>query len=82
MCTLPTGRNVYKVLNIDTVAKYCKNWLIENQMCVSSGNGMLKDKGYYCSVDGFMPTDEHIEYGQTEHEAIFKACEWILKELK
>ena len=67
------------IIEIEVLMVKCKIWAIANNICISSGNGMLKNDGFYCSVDGFMPIEEYIAYADTEHEAVFDACNYLLK---
>lgn len=65
-------------INIYELAHKCKEWLKNNVSNANSGfnNGHMS----FCYIDSCDIQD--IFYAHTEIEAIFKSCEWILKELK
>lgn len=65
-------------INIHELANKCKEWLITKDLCVISGNGNLKNQGYFCSIDGFVPTEELVFLAESEVEAIIKATQWFL----
>jgi hypothetical protein len=66
-------KNIYELSHI------VKDWLISNNLCVTSGNGLLKNDGFFCSIDGFVPIEEYIFKADTEYEAIFKAALFVFE---
>lgn len=64
-------------INIYELAYKCKEWLIaktDNDITISINRDMASVT-LYIKEDA----DFHIEFADTEVEAIIKACEWILK---
>ena len=75
---------VWELLNIYELAHKCKVWAYKlDEYNISSG---LTNGGAYTEVFGrYACSDSNANYQTTaniEAEAIFKACEWILKETK
>ena len=70
-------KNTYDTINIYELAHKCKEWLKSN---VSNANSGF-DNGHrnFCHIENYNIQDRF--YADTEVEAIFKACEWILKEI-
>lgn len=80
-----------KTINIHELAHKCKEWAIKKGFDILSG-GMESDE-YSCYLDSDDDKCRHkykldiydcisdtlSYYAQTEHEAIFKACQWILE---
>ena len=71
--------NTYEVMN------KCKEWAYKVQkgnigkwLSPTKSNEWEHDK-FACYVNGY--PDKYV-YGDTEPEAVFEACEWILKELE
>lgn len=67
----------YDEINIFELAHKCKEWLIEqtdNDIEIRS-NKDVSIVSVYIKEEA----DFHFEYADMEIEAIFKACEWILK---
>ena len=60
-------------INLYELAHKCKEWAKQKEYWSISGY----DEGYFCMLHD-MP-DNRFFYAETELEAIFKACEWILK---
>ncbi len=66
--------------NIYELAYKCKEWATKQDRAIFSGS-LVGEKGFYCDVKIYGGSTVHITTNQdTEPEAIFKACEWILKE--
>jgi hypothetical protein len=59
-------------INIYELVHKCKEWANKNSYWATSGY----DEKYYCLLKD-MPDNQWF-YGDTEAEAIFKACQWIL----
>ena len=71
--------NDIHILNIYELMYKCKEWLINKcHQCVWSGNGFNKLNEYECSVASFYGGDASVFRANTEQEAIFKACDWML----
>lgn len=68
--------DVAKRINIYELADMCKEWAKKKEYWAISGY----DEGYFCMLKD-MP-DNRWFYDNTEHEAIFKACEWIMEQIK
>ncbi len=67
-------------INIHELAFMCKEWAFDKGYSIDSYRlkGMLKPR-YKCGI--LLPDKWHmLKECDTEPEAIFKACEWILKE--
>ena len=71
----------------------CKEWAYTNKYRLSSGQHRLNTKqehyinnqiaSYFCSVYYITNDDSDIQIdANTEPEAIFKACQWILENIK
>ena len=74
--------NGHKSMNIYELAYKCKEWAYSNGFIVSSGiNSERKWWADSIGVEEF-PEVYEIFSAETEPEAIFKACEWILKDNK
>ena len=83
---------VWKEWNIYELAFKCKEWAYTNKYRLSSGQHRLNTKqehyinnqiaSYFCSVYYITNDDSDIQIdANTEPEAIFKACEWLLEML-
>ena len=81
---------VWKEWNIYEFAFKCKEWAYTNKYRLSSGQHRLNTKqehyinnqiaSYFCSVYYITNDDSDIQIdANTEPEAIFKACEWLLE---
>ena len=68
-------RNNHKQINIYEFAFKCKEWVNKQEYWANSGY----DNKYYCMLRD-MPDNKWF-YADTEVEAIFKACEWVLSEI-
>ena len=66
-------------INIYEIAHKCKEWAWRNDRVLYSS---YKGHCYISNLNANNPDNEIDHYALTEHEAIFKACEWILKETK
>ena len=66
----PTTINIYEL------AHKCKEWAKKKEYWAISGY----DEGYFCMLHD-MP-DNRFFNASTEIEAIFKACEWIVENVK
>ena len=69
-------------INIYELAYKCKKWALDQNCCIRSYILKQEKEGrarleYHYLVD--MPSE--VFEADTEYEAIFKACEWILKEI-
>ena len=62
----------YIIINIYELAHKCKEWANKQGYWANSGY----DNKYYCMLKD-MPDNQWF-YADTEVEAIFKACQWIL----
>ena len=80
--TLQEVRNNHKQINIYEFAFKCKEWAKTKKMYINSiYNEFYWDrieKEYFADI----PNKNKSFYADTEVAAIFKACEWILKETK
>jgi len=69
-----TRKDIYRSINIYELAHKCKEWAYNEHGEILTS---FKYKGEW------IVEDERYRYrADTEPEAIFKACEWILKEMK
>ena len=70
----------YNIINIYELAHKCKEWALSKECellsCIRDENTSL------CDIYSDVLDCKFTHYANTEPEAIFKACEWILKELK
>ena len=62
----------------------CEEWAVKQENCFAIVSGKLPDN-YFCCVQykfAWIGTDDFEKYFRTDtkSEAIFKACEWILKD--
>lgn len=74
---------IFKTITIYKFQHECKEWLVNTcHQCVWSGNGYLKQDGYHCTIASFYGGDETVFRANTELEAVFMACEDILKDEK
>ena len=64
-----------KMVNIYEFVFMCKEWVNKQEYWANSGY----DNKYYCMLRD-MPDNQWF-YADTEVEAIFKACEWVLSEI-
>lgn len=68
-------------INIYELAHKCKEWAYSKGHTLSSGNNHLMFMS--CSIRRTLTDDDWTEfYADTEREAIFKACEWIMEQTK
>ena len=81
--------DIYMCWNIYELAHKCKEWAYTNKYRLSSSQHRLNTKqeyyinnqiaSYFCSVYYITNDDSDIQMdANTEPEAIFKACQWIL----
>ena len=74
------------IINIHELAHKCKEWAVSVKHGINSSvDGFSKDEtNGFSSVYLMDDPDKILQdfYAYTEPEAIFKACEWILKETK
>ena len=70
------GGSTDKTINIYELAHKCKEWVKKKEYWAISGY----DEGYFCMLHD-MP-DNRFFNASTEIEAIFKACEWIMEQIK
>lgn len=63
----------YIIINIYELAHKCKEWAIK--YIANIGSGYDKDKEFYWCICN---NGEFQFYADTELQAIFKACQWIL----
>jgi len=81
----------HKHVNIYELAHKCKEWAYRNKYVISSGLSKATDdtieydciiehfNTYYCQED----KNAHKQFvSDTEQEAIFQACKWILERIK
>lgn len=64
-----------KPINIYELAHKCKEWAWDNGWIVKSGT---TKSGFDCEVWGYTFDKRKRLDGESEPEAIFKACQWIL----
>ena len=66
--------------NIYELAHKCKEWIISKRHDVLSGG--IEDGKYSCYLDSQSTENEvlNAHYANTENEAIFLACEWIMEQ--
>ena len=86
ICYMVNGETKGTFLNNHYLAHKCKEWAYKNNRQLFSGMTCEEygTKGY-CEIANLNRLNEDNEcdfYAETEPEAIFKACEWILKESK
>ena len=75
------GYNKYMIINIHELAHKCKEWALSKGYTTLSGNNHLVLNS--CSICRTMTDDDWLDfYSDTEPEAIFKACEWIMEQTK
>lgn len=84
-CDITTDKDmsgVYRSINIYEFVFKCKEWAKTKKMYINSiYNEFYWDrieKEYFADI----PNKNKSFYADTEVESIFKACEWILKEIK
>jgi hypothetical protein len=73
--TMTNAGEFQNYINIYELAHKCKEWALTEDKCLSSTP--YHKELYVCTILG----DEMFE-AETEPEAIFKACEWILEQIK
>ena len=77
---------IEREINVNELANKCKEWANKNDLYLLSGlhTDLKHGKGTcYIFQTGVMPSDMHLAIcfiSDTEPEAIFKACEWILEQ--
>jgi len=74
---LPTHK--YKEINIHELAHKCKEWALNQDIVIHTfidHNG----RAFARRGSGIIPTMGGNYSGDTEPEAIFRACEWILEQ--
>jgi len=73
-----------RAINIHELAYKCKEWVVKtHSFGIESGMGALENKIISCSCSIYttpFPNPEYFE-ADTEPEAIFKACEFVLGEI-
>jgi hypothetical protein len=71
---------IRKDINIYELAHKCKEWAWSKNFRLTSGI-WDSDNKYTCDIftENAIYQEEHHENGDTEPEAIFKACQWILE---
>jgi len=79
----------YTSLNLDTLGRLCKEWALKEGYClVSSIHDNNNYESKYCICEIMKPVygssslyfpQENTIGSDTEPEAIFKACQWILE---
>lgn len=76
-CHIKGGSNI----NIYELAHKCKEWAYKQGYAILSGHSAYGIGAFFCSCKGWLSEnyDKRIEISHnTEPEAIFKACQWIL----
>ena len=68
--------NDHYVINIYKLAHLCKEWAFDNGFRLQTQK--YKTEEYQCIIDEMNIQFHSAKYEVTEHEAIFKACEWII----
>ena len=75
----PTGLGIE--INIYELAQKCKEWAYKQGYVILSGHSAYGIGAFFCSCKGWLSEnyDKRIEINHnTEPEAIFQACQWIL----
>lgn len=72
--------------NVYELAHKCKEWADKQKDCFSIVSGKVPNN-YYCCIEvrfAWLGTADYERYfrADTEPEAVFMACEWILEEQK
>jgi hypothetical protein len=68
------SKSIGTYINIYELAHKCKEWLKNNVS--NSFSGFDNGHRFFCHIENYNIQDRF--YEDTEHEAIFKACQWIL----
>lgn len=70
------------VINIYELTHKCKEWAFNNSFCIMSGilNHSKTKIAVIENINIFTPKISFT--ANTEHESIFKACEWIMEQTK
>ena len=73
------GKNpIKRYINIHELASKCKRWALKEKLYILA-SFQLNTKAI-CEIQPFEDVENRIKcYAKTEHEAIFKACQWILE---
>ena len=72
---------IYEDINIYEFAFKCKEWAFDKGYTLTSGNNHLIFMS--CSIRRTLTDDDWTDfYSDTEPEAIFKACEYIMEQTK
>ncbi|MEA3280219.1 MAG: hypothetical protein U9Q38_06440, partial [Thermodesulfobacteriota bacterium] len=66
-------------INIHELAHKCKEWAYSDGIMLQSY--LYNDKAR-CDIEKFGVFEHEFQVADTEPESIFKACEWILEQLK
>lgn len=69
-------------ISIYKLAQKCKEWAYKQGYVILSGHSAYGIGAFFCSCKGWLSEnyDKRIEINHnTEPEAIFKACQWILE---
>ena len=82
---LPSGGRLYKQLNIYELAYKCKEWALSKGYIINSGVTTSND--WCCTIYKIIKENPYIKelshtWEQSEPEAIFLACEYILNNIK
>lgn len=77
-------KNTYDTINIYELAHKCKEWALSKDYKLVSLNKecFLYDTQYLYDVSEQLNQWSEWFEADSEVEAIFKACEWVLKEIK
>ena len=77
------AKNQWYLLNIHELAHKCKEWALKNEFWLKSSVNNItefcEDEAYCDILDFEHSLDDFYLGGDTEPEAIFKACQWILE---
>ncbi len=65
-------------INIYELAFMCKSWALDKNQSLTSW--AFKTDSAFCEIGSREDSDYNFFEADTEIEAIFKACEWILKD--
>lgn len=69
-------------LSVNDFFFMCKDWAKCKNISLISGRYGLTDE-YFCEISNPLDTDIiNILYSDSEQQAVFDACEWILMDLK
>ena len=80
ICAYRDGVHTEFTCNIYELAHKCKSWALDKNQSLTSW--AFKTDNAFCEIGSREDSDYSFFEANTEQEAIFKACEWILKGMK